>query len=65
MHRQTVGVQNVYSLKMFDLRKNATQNNETLLQRAMLCPSADLKNVVPHDSEICVNEIGFSKITEF
>jgi hypothetical protein len=31
----------------------------------MLCPVVYLKNVVPLDSEICVTEIGFSKITEF
>jgi len=47
-----------------DLRNNATQNSETLLQRAMLCPIVYLKNV-PHKSEIYVTEIGFSKITEF
>ena len=50
----------------------ATQNSETalnrtvrLLQRAMLCPIVYLKNVVLFDSEICVIEIGFSKITKF
>jgi hypothetical protein len=66
-------VKNVFSLKNVGLTKQCyteqsdctTQNSETLLQTAMLCPTVYLKNVVPHNSEMCVTEIGFSKTKEF
>lgn len=73
IHRRTVTVKNVFSLQNVGFTKQCykeqwdctTQKSETLLQRTMLCPTVYLKNAIPHDSEICVTEIGFSKITEF
>lgn len=72
IYRRTVTVKNVFSLQNVGFTKQCykqwdctTQKSETLLQRTMLCPIVYLKNVIPHDSEICVIEIGFSKLTEF
>jgi hypothetical protein len=42
----------------------ATQNSETATMSNVM-PHCFLKNVVPHNTEICVGETGFLKITEF